>query len=134
MLQVTNPTVLLLQQARALIAEPEHWTQNTIARDKDGYPLPANHSRAVAFCAMGALLQVDGKEFPDCISPAVDAAMDALNRTLDLGELSIRVMPNVLASYTVHGGRNFTILNDFGTHAEVLAMFDKAIEMELVAA
>ena len=48
-------TIELLKAARALIAEPEHWTTVLPARNGHGYGTEVLGSDTVAWCAVGAL-------------------------------------------------------------------------------
>lgn len=44
--------------ARALIADPKHWTRKTGARDRNGAAVPPCLPEACSFCAIGALDRV----------------------------------------------------------------------------
>lgn len=127
----------ILTAARALIAQPEAWTQHAYARAaKDlvaGRPgMPAVHfssERAVCWCSYGAVNRAGygGGEF----KPLMDArriaeitmAKSALARTMgggskfedDIGDWRLCA----ISKFNDAEGR---------THAEVLAAFDKAIE------
>lgn len=92
----------ILIAARALIAEPEHWTQRAAARNRLGMPVGALEPSACCWCAAGALFRVAGR-FND---RGYYAGMKALCPVT---------------------GPGVVVLNDMSTHADVLAMFDKAI-------
>lgn len=51
-------TLEVLTNARALIADPEHWCQEHLAIADAGYGVPPTHGDAYAFCALGAILHV----------------------------------------------------------------------------
>lgn len=94
----------ILEAAKAKIANPENWTQGYYAKDENGDELLGNEPDAVCFCGYGAIEAVTdtvhmGKGWPKEAEDALDAA----------------------------AGKNFPCFNDERTHAEVLAVFDKAI-------
>jgi len=88
-----------LVAARALIADPERWTQGAWARDEEGGPVGTLSPAAVCFCAQGALVHVSRSGH--------ERALEALS---------------------VAAGRRPTVVNDFDGHAAVLEMYDRAIE------
>ncbi len=92
--------------ARELISAPERWTQNAYARDRTGRPVLATGNRAVCWCGDGALYRVT---YPCHATYAW--AIRALARRV---------------------GTEFPLFQDVPrrTHAEVLAVFDAAIEAE----
>lgn len=95
-------TAETLRAARELIADPEHWCQGASARDRNGQPVEAEDAAAVAWCAHGACRRV------------MPVAHSALRH---LGDAALAT-----------GSWCVSALNDDGTHADVLAMFDHAIE------
>ena len=92
----------LLIAARALIEKPEHWTQEVHARDSAGNKVSPNSSKAVCFCAHGALVRV-------------------FNKTYGLEE------EKATAYLKKQTGTAIWTFNDSHTHEEVLNVFDKAI-------
>lgn len=109
----------LLETARALIADPEHWCQNASARDANNTPLMRpTHISAVKWCAIGAGIHVIGRVVE---YDKRGAAEIALRRAL--------------AQARVADGRNLSVekVNDFDGHATVLAMYDLAIANERMA-
>lgn len=95
---------MILQMARALIADPAHWTQGPSARDAQGKPVHWSAWNAVAWCLTGAICKVGLEAYP---SPT----MAALNAVLvERGE-----EPSPAK------------FNDSHSHAEVLALVDEAI-------
>lgn len=99
-----------LRKARALIEKG--WTQEAWARAADGANVPFSSRSAVCFCAAGALnraLQVGGHEW-------------------GLAEQSWQVLEDAIG---VSSSSDVVKFNDAPerTQAEVLAAFDKAIEL-----
>ncbi len=88
----------LLEEARAKIAEPEHWCKDAYWRDTRGEPTPVNV--AVSYCAMGALLS---------------------QQTYDLGRAS-----QLLAECAERDIVEFND-DEKTTHVQILAVFDCAI-------
>src|ERR1700757_269153 len=92
-----------LREARSLIEKPGTWIQNHFARDVNGEYVDSDDELAVSWCAAGACLR----------------AAHAYGRSI----LS-------LLSY-LEPGCDLTTWNDHleRTHEEVLAAFDRAIEL-----
>ena len=87
-----------LVAARALIAQPEHWTKGAMARNASGHNVPLMCDAAVAFCSVGAV------ERARVETGATSFAHDSLHA----------VLAQRLASRRP-------------THADVLALFDETI-------
>jgi hypothetical protein len=102
----------VLKAARALIADPKHWTQGELARDADGNPEDEYQPEAVCFCSVGALMRAARVVGDDLNEARFGAFTQVGNITLDLRGLTIV---------------EFNDAEDT-THADVLAVFDKAIE------
>lgn len=96
----------VLRTARAKIEKPENWTQGAWARDADQHDMMPQMAGACSFCAMGAVQFITGE------SEAFYVSMQALKRSLETAHVSVLAF------------------NDTHTHAEVLALFDRAIEAE----
>lgn len=94
-----------LVAARELLGTPERSTRSHTARNKNGYPTSPLSSAAVSFDASGALVRVTGRR-RDC--PGFDVLVTAAG-----------------------GFRAFAELTTRGTHAEVLAIYDRAIAATL---
>jgi hypothetical protein len=92
----------ILRAARKRIEDPAHWTKGTFARDSDGFAVKVESPRAVCFCAIGAVYAAFGKG-------DIVGARDYLD-----GAAGMRVVVDI---------------NDHGTHADVLALFDRAIAL-----
>jgi hypothetical protein len=101
-------TEQVLIEARAKISSPAHWTQGAFARDVFGEPVRAYSTRACKFCALGAV---------NVVTPGDDDAKARFGARVLLGDLTLD---------TAHVG--VLEFNDGVTYAEVLALFDRAIE------
>ena len=99
----------LLIEARALIADPKHWTQETLARDVHGNELsnPAS-GRAVCWCAHGAIDKVSLDRAPYGVIMTAKVRLERFAHERDYASLAD--------------------MNDRGDHALVLRAFDTAIE------
>lgn len=98
-------TVQILKEARALIADEKNWTQDSFARNSAGETTEPADDEAVCYCAIGALAKV-ARLSPECNLPAENLVEE---EALMLGWI------------------NVPEFNDNHTHAEVLALFDRAI-------
>lgn len=94
----------ILIAARARIAEPDKWTQGAGARAANGSITRVRSKEACRWCVLGAI-EVETGPGPDFL-----AAADAVECQLSDG-------PWLLSRF-----------NDTHTHAEVLALLDRAIE------
>ena len=94
-----------LQAARALIDQPEKWTQGAFRRDAQGNELMISHLPVARRCAYGAIIAVSYADEDIEIELS-----DALERVINDCEI--------------------TYWNDRPdrTHAEVMQAFDRAIE------
>ena len=90
-----------LIKAKALIANPENWTQGCMSRNAGDMFVNVNDPTACKFCALGALSKV--------------GASDEAYRKL--AEVAFN-----------SGFSGVVALNDHGLHEDVMEMFDKAIE------
>lgn len=104
----------VLINARKLIDNPQSWTQHKYARDSDGRAVPGESEQAVCWCAIGALQRVstliNDKRFNQEASACLLAA---IKPDSSMGLISV-------ARY-----------NDKHTHAEVINLFDEAINNEI---
>jgi hypothetical protein len=91
----------ILIKAREIISDEKNWTQKAQARDKDGHEVSYLRPWAVCFCSVGAVERASIGHPRRAL-----AALDFLS-----GEIC----------------SNIAEFNDTSSHAEVLAMFDKAI-------
>lgn len=97
----------ILRAAKEKISDPARWCQGSSARNSLGYPVNSDNSRAAAWCAQGAVAAAGDSAL------TVHAAMSFLNCAA--GEL----MP----------GYHPSGVNDLRGHADVMAMFDRAIAL-----
>ena len=92
-----------LEAAKALIADPKNWTQDTYARDVHGEPTSPESMDAVCWCSLGALKKTDSY--------------------LEGAGLLLRSISGVSKHPFIPS------FNDTRTHEEVMAMWDRAIEL-----
>jgi hypothetical protein len=105
---MSKSTLQILKEARALISDPERWTQGEDARDEDGLPVHPDDSDAVCWCTLGALHRAAAGTDDFSVFREIQKAVEAFP--------GIRSQAHYAAKF-----------NDAHTHAEVLAMFDAAI-------
>ena len=103
-----------LVAARELLADPAHHTTGSYYKGPNG-EVNCAPEYATCFCAVGALFYVNGVSIsdPDKDLPGIDQLIEAVGEILH------------------HPARLQTVfdLNDNCGHAEVLRMFDRAIEL-----
>jgi len=99
-------TITALKRARKLLEKPERWTQDSPARDKDGFICDSSDRHAVSFCAIGSVAK-----FVHKYSEVAALAEKALESCLPKGW-------GFVSSYNDHPRR---------THKQILALFDRAI-------
>jgi len=100
-------TVQILKDARALIADEKNWTRGEYARNARGYWRGVLSEDSVCFCSIGAMARsakTTPREIETCDKILQIFSADGLRRVSDLVDF-----------------------NDGHTHAEVLALFDRAI-------
>ena len=90
--------------ARKRIEKKENWTYRVMARDKWGHRVDRCSPRAVRYCALGAVY-LETMSMLEFLGATLDKLMEAI------------------------GGESIAIYNNRHAHAEVLAMFNKAITM-----
>lgn len=95
----------ILREARARIADPEHFTQGAAARSAKGRQVKATSPRAVCWCASGTVA-------------ACGLPRDMERRVEDY---------LYLAAHDLYR-QGLICVNDFKGHEAVLAVFDRAIE------
>jgi len=95
--------IQIVELARALIADEQHWCTHHLALDKNGFDVTPTSSLAVKWCALGAVL----------------AAAYQLTHDFDAAyKLGHKVLARLIT--LVH-------VNDVKGHAAVLALFDEVI-------
>ena len=95
-----------LKAARDLISQEGAWTQGNCARDTNGNSVSCHSDEATCFCMIGAIVHVAPDSWPT-LSGALYGSDEAL-------------IDNGIAAWNDTPDR---------TQAEVVAMFDKAIEI-----
>ena len=113
----TPAAVDILAIARTLIVRPERWAQGAIALDRKGRAL-TNFDGGCRFCAAGAVglaAHVLGKD--DAARRRIGPAVDRAGRLLDSAAVKLGEFESYIG------------LNEHDTHANVVAMFDRALDM-----
>jgi len=96
----------IIERARALIADENHWCRAALARDVRGWQVDPTDAKAHRRCAFGAL-----------IAAAFDLVAD-VKQAHNLADAVAR---------EVSGPSSLINTNDTEGHAAVLALFDKAL-------
>lgn len=96
----------ILIAAKAKIATPETWTQGTFARDARGGVTYEADPAAVCWCSLGALSLVSQNAS---------------------GKLYLRAHGELYQSFEAAGFQSISKGNDWLSHPEVMACWDKAI-------
>lgn len=120
---LTDP-VEILQEARRRISDPCRWSKGVLYRDDSGKPTTAQH--AFSACSMGHLEIVTQNE--DFDENNLDALVNARNH---LSRAAAQNMSHYLGMFEI---RCITHYNDKHTHEEILALFDRAIELAKIEA
>lgn len=109
-----NPetTMSVLQQARELIADAEHWCQGADARDSLGRIVNIGVPRATAWCALGAIGHI-------CVAGYLGGSVQLLALIAVAEEAGIYLDGPVYKTVPAY--------NDTHTHGEVLELFDRTI-------
>lgn len=108
-----KPVKDILAEARKLIEKPENWCQGHYALSDDGADISWSDDSACRRCADGALMYVTRDQTEAEEDEGYWAALKAIEAAI--GDKS--------------GVKGITVFNDKHTHAEVLAAFDRAIEI-----
>lgn len=95
----------ILVRAKNRISNPIKWTKNTLARNEKGEPVSPVDSKAVCWCAKGAV----------CVES--EGLIQQLEVDDKLNDASVQLC----------GCTDYTRLNDALEHCDVMLMFDKAI-------
>lgn len=99
-------TVQVLREARALISDPERWSKGWFAKDSGRHHVSPCDPRAVRWCALGAVRHASQEK-----------GWMGAKRLLD------RAVPSHIVSVNDAKGNRAEV------HAQVLAAFDRAIEL-----
>jgi hypothetical protein len=116
----------MLERAKALIADPEHWTKGTLARDAKGNYANYNGPEATCFCMRGALCRVQYENERDAVLITPLERHEGWEIRRDAERRLRRVLKN---------NTQFDSVSDFNDHAEtthenVLVVMDTAIQQE----
>jgi hypothetical protein len=95
----------ILEQARALLTDPDRWTQRSAARTATGMVCDTKSRQAVCWCAVGAI--------------------DRYAPTLGVWSAGLREMRALILARGEE--QDLADFNDSHTHAEVLALFAQAL-------
>jgi hypothetical protein len=96
-------TALVLRAAKSLIATPETWCRGASARNGRGNRVAVESPNAVQFCATGAVIKIVRGDAAEFFGPFHVLEWSAPNWSI-------------------------TEFNDFHSHSEVMAAFDRAIK------
>ena len=99
----------LLTKAKAVIADPKHWTQDVYAKDAKGYSTGPAEPNAVCWCSIGAIEKVAHEE-----------------GTYSTRFSATRYLVVVSDKYGYSGITDF---NDNSSHEAVMKAWDKAIKL-----
>lgn len=100
----------VLINARTLIADPAHWTSDTLARTVDGHHVDWYDHSATKWCAMGAIYR---------------AAYDLVGDPKEAERIGNEVAKSVRPTRWLRGA--LPAINDARGHTAVLAVFDKVL-------
>ena len=107
----------ILAIARTLIARPDRWAQGAIALDRNGRAL-TTFDGGCRFCAAGAVgLAAHVLGTDDAARSRIGPAVDHAARLLDC------------AAFKLGEFESYIGLNEHDSHANVVAMFDHALDM-----
>lgn len=112
-----NSVLELMIEAKALIEDESKWTKGYYAHDSEGSLREALDPQAVCFCSVGALIKVaGGYDYPQSLQ--IDRAEAVLSDCVKIS--------------TDGWGQDIVEFNDAkdNTHQDVMAVWDKAIQME----
>jgi len=128
-------TIDILRTAREIISDPEHWTKGVYARNASSVQVDTNSATAVRFCATGCIKRATGKVVAAAVNSNVDLTL--INIVEDFPEVgyphlwAIKELDSALSDcLEEHTLDRVVYYNDHPetTHADILALFDKAIE------
>jgi hypothetical protein len=103
----------VLINARALIAEPAHWTRATLARTADDRRVGWDDPSASKWCALGAIYRA-GHDLLGDVDEATRIGKEVAQSICPPGSSLLR--------------EDLATVNDRRGHAAVLGVFDKALE------
>ena len=114
--EINSACIDILTVARKLIESPSHWTQGALCRNRQGQQVSTNSDEAYCYCAQGAVIAVCDHKYVDHYTQLTGdhRLWNFLNR------VSNKIYPE-------HGF--LSVLNDFGSHKDVLEVYDRAIDI-----
>ena len=98
--------IQIVERARVLIADEEHWCRRHFAEDANGFPVSATSASAIKWCGLGAMI----------------AAAYQLTHDFDTAH---KLGHEVLAP--IGGLVTLMHVNDTRGHSAALALFDRVI-------
>ena len=104
-----------LRAVRARIARPQCWTRGALARNAEGFATGPTRPDAVSWCLVGAIYAAAG------------------STQYDEATVIARMLTSFMNDQTIRTGEEpfyCMVYNDRRSHAEVLALLDRAIEAE----
>lgn len=108
--EVEDPHVQALRRAKALIADQENWCQGTYSS--------YSSVGGLSYCALGAVLKASDRHIFDDETPGFHA----------IESVAMGVAPVIVRNDSGMARDPVVIINDYGTHDDVMALFDLAIE------
>jgi hypothetical protein len=99
----------VLMNARALIADPAHWTRSLLACNVAGDPVHWCDHSATRWCAMGAIYR---------------GAYEIVGNRNEAARIGTKVAKSISPLWLCQG---LMIMNDARGHAAILARFDRAL-------
>ncbi|WP_316207449.1 hypothetical protein [Bradyrhizobium sp. SZCCHNR3118] len=114
----------ILTEARAIIADPAQWTQEALARDKDGNMVAFSDPAAVCFCAAGAIGKASGAVIDD--RGDWDSS-DYTTASLYLAKAAFRLADTSAYTGINDGTIKLTDHRDLSAHESILLVLDNAI-------
>jgi len=98
--------VQIVEHARALISDEQHWCRGHFGEDRDGRAVSSMSPKALKWCGLGAMFAA---------AYQLTHNLDAAHR---LGHEALRPL---------YGPATLMHINDYQGHAAVLALFDEII-------
>ena len=99
----------MLINARALIADPNHWTRSFLACNAAGHPVHWCDPSATKWCALGAIYR---------------GAYELVGDRDEAARIATKVAKSISPLWLCQG---LMIMNDTRGHAAILARFDRAM-------
>jgi hypothetical protein len=112
-------TILALAQER--IRDRAHWCKLILGRNKEGFATNGATSDTVQWCARGAVINVSGIQDPWFIDP--------LPAEVYLDEAAVEIYGEDWKRLSATGRYFYVHINNYGRHEDVMAIFDRAIEL-----